>query len=128
MRTSAWITGAALLVFVGLFAPRVFTNTQTVTGRLIDLVCYAQDKDNTGNHHKGRGLNCALACVKGEGAPVGILTADGTLYQVTGPMTADNNAKLAPHLLHKVTITGDVGGKSELMTIAATDLKTVAAQ
>src|ERR1700675_4573025 len=105
MRKSASIVGAALAVRGGLLAQRVFTNTQTVTGRLIDLVCYAQDKDNTGNHHKGRGLNCAIACVKGEGAPVGMLTADGTLYQVIGSMTADNNAKLVPHLLHTVTIT-----------------------
>src|SRR5579862_7191936 len=114
MARSAWIAAVVLLAIGGFFAQRALTSTQTVTGRLIDLVCYAQDKDNTGNHHKGRGLNCAVACVKGEGAPVGILTPDGTLYQVIGSLTADNNAKLAPHLLHTVTITGDVNGKAEL--------------
>lgn len=128
MRTSAWIAAAALVLFAGVFARRAFTNTQTVTGRLIDLVCYAQDKDNTGNNHRNRGLNCAVACVKDEGAPVGLLTTDGTLYQVTGSMTADNNARLAPHLLHVVTITGDVTSRSELMTIAATDLKPASGQ
>ena len=34
--------------------------------------------------------------VKWEGQPVGLLTADGKLYQLAGPIVADNNAKLAP--------------------------------
>ena len=98
--------------------------TESVTGLLIDLACYAQDKSNTGNQHKNRGLICAQACAR-EGFPVGLLTAAGRVYQVTGSLAADSNAKLAPHMAHTVTLIGDVSEKDGRSTIAASDLKTI---
>jgi hypothetical protein len=54
-----------------------------------------------------------------------LLTADGKLYTVTGDLAANNNAKLVPHLSHKVELTGDVTEKNGTMTIAATSLKMI---
>jgi hypothetical protein len=48
-----------------------------------------------------------------------LLTADGKLYQITGPLAADNNAKLVSHVSHTVEITGDVTEKDGKMMIAA---------
>jgi hypothetical protein len=109
-------------------AAQVFGAPQSITGKLIDLACYRQDKANTGNQHVGKagilggGLICAQACAL-EGFPVGLLTADGKVYHVTGNLAADNNAKLVPHMAHTVTITGDVNEKAGEMTIAGNDLK-----
>jgi hypothetical protein len=94
----------------------------TVTGQLIDLACYPLDKVNTGNSHKGKGYNCAQACAR-EGFMVGLLTSTGKVYQVTGDLAADSNAKLVPHMAHSVTITGDVTEKEGQTMIAASDLK-----
>lgn len=120
MRKSAAVLASALFVTA---CSSAFAKTETVTGRVIDLVCYSGDRENTGNHHKGRGLICAQACARGEGQPVGLLTADGKVYQVTGGLAADNNAKLVPHMSQTVTVTGDVSEKDGLMMIAASDLK-----
>src|SRR5437016_6059620 len=98
--------------------------TETVTGQVIDLVCYTRNKANTGEDHD-RARACALACVKWEGQPVGLLTADGKVYQVAGELAAHNNAKIAPHLAHTVTVTGDVTRKDGMLIIAASDLKMV---
>jgi hypothetical protein len=99
-----------------------FGKSETVTGQLIDLACYSLDKDNTGNHHKHKGLLCARACAL-EGFAVGLLTADGTVYEVTGELTANTNAKLAPHMAQTVTLTGEVREANGKTTIAANDLK-----
>jgi hypothetical protein len=117
-------------VFIGaLFSvaltARAFANTETVTGQLIDLACYVLDKGNTGNAHQGRGYNCARACAK-EGFAVGLLTSDGKIYQVTGGLAANSNAKLVPHMSDTVTITGDVTEKEGQMMIAASQLKMIA--
>ena len=40
-------------------------------------------------------------------------------------VAANNNAKLVPHLSHKVELTGDVTEKGGTMTIAATNLKMI---
>jgi hypothetical protein len=59
------------------------------------------------------------------GLPLALLTADGKVYTVTGDLAANNNAKLVPHLSHKVELTGDVTEKGSTMTIAATNLKMI---
>lgn len=99
-----------------------FGKSETVTGQLIDLACYSRDKDNIGNHHKHEGLNCARACAL-EGFAVGILTPDGSVYEVTGELTANSNAKLVPHMAQTVTLTGEVREMNGKLTIAANDLK-----
>jgi hypothetical protein len=105
-------------------AASAFAKTQTVTGQVIDLYCYSRDNKATGMDHRD-GRECALACIKWEGQPVGLLTADGKVYQLAGAIVAGNNAKVAPHLTHTVTVTGDVVNRDGIMTITATDLTMV---
>jgi hypothetical protein len=99
-----------------------FGQRETVSGQLIDLACYSRDKDNTGNHHKNMGLNCARACAL-EGFAVGLLTPAGTVYQVTGGLAANSNAKLVPHMGEQVTLTGEVSDRDGRKTIVANDIR-----
>jgi hypothetical protein len=120
---------AALAVAALLFAlsASAFAATQTISGQLVDQVCYKMNKSNTGVNHKmpsGDEANCAVTCAK-MGQPVALLTSDGKLYTVTGDLAANNNAKLVPHLSHKVELTGDVTEKGGTMTIAASSLKMI---
>ncbi len=92
---AAIVTGSAL---PALAAP------QTLTGEVISLNCYSQNKRNVGKV----GYLCALGDVKWEGNPPALLTADGKVYQIAGPVVSDNNARVAPLLGHQVTITGEV--------------------
>ena len=109
-RISAGLTVAAFIASLG--AP-VLARTETVTGELVDQACYMKDKRNVGASHK----ECAETCAR-KGQPVAIVTAEGKVYQVTGALAAENNAKLVPHLAHTVEITGDVSEKNGKMTIA----------
>jgi hypothetical protein len=120
MRKSVALLCGALFVIV--FATSALAKTETITGKLVDLSCYAVNKEQTGNAHKGKGLICGQACAR-EGFPVGLLTADGKVYQVTGELAAHENAKLVPHIAQTVTITGDVSEKDGLAVIAASELK-----
>jgi len=113
----AGLTAAAFVVALG--AP-AFAKTETVKGEVVDLTCMMKDKKNVGASHK----ECADACAK-KGAPLGLLTADGKAYLITGGLAADNNAKLVPHVAHTVEITGDVSEKDGKMQIAADALKMV---
>jgi hypothetical protein len=101
-------------IVVSLVTPAVPAKTETVKGELVDQTCYMKDKKNTGASHR----ECAETCAKKE-QPVAVVTADGKVYQVTGPLAADNNAKLISHLAHTVEITGDVSEKDGRMMIAA---------
>src|SRR5712691_9500515 len=103
-------------------AATALAKTETVTGQVIDLYCYSRDKAATGMDHRD-GRECALACAKWEGQPVGLLTADGKVYQLAGALVADNNAKIAPHVTHTVTITGDVTEKDGVQILTAGDLQ-----
>jgi hypothetical protein len=94
--------------------------TETVKGQVVDQTCYAKDKANNGNDHKMPQdvTDCAVACAK-KGAPLALLTADGKLYQITGGLAADKNAKLVPHVSHTVEIKGEVTEKDGKKMIAA---------
>lgn len=96
--------------------------TETLTGEIISLSCYMNDRTKTG----AKGYVCALATVKWEGNPAGLLTADGKVYQIEGGLTANNNEKLWPLLSHTVTITGNVSEREGTSTIAADEAKDVA--
>ena len=48
--------------------------------------------------------DCAVGCAK-KGAPMALLTADGKVYQITGALAADMNAKIVPHVAHTVEVT-----------------------
>ena len=102
----------------------VFAKTETVTGQVIDLYCYSRDNKATGMDHRD-GRECALACIKWEGQPVGLLTSDGKVYQLSGGLVANNNAKIAPHLTHTVTVTGTVTELDGMQMIAANDVTMV---
>ena len=116
-RMFAGFTAAAFVVALG--AP-LLAKTETVKGEVVDQTCYMKDHKQVGAAHK----ECAETCAK-KGAPMALLTSDGKLYQITGGLAADNNAKLVPHITHTVEITGDVAEKDGKMTIAADSLKMV---
>lgn len=118
------LTGLTAAAFVAVLAMPVFAKTETVTGQLVDTACYSKDKANTGNEHKGMGATCAQDCAK-KGTPVALLTSDGKVYQVTGGLAANNNAKLVPHMSHTMEITGDVTEKDGKMMITANDIKMI---
>ncbi len=74
--------------------------TETVTGKVIDLVCHGRNPANTELDHDA-GRVCAIACIKWEGNPAGILaTSDGKLYQLTGGVLGKNNTKIADYRPH----------------------------
>src|SRR5262245_7078902 len=95
---------------------------RTVTGQVVCLVCYARNNANTGSDHD-TGRVCAEACIKWEGNPVGIVATDGKVYQLAGGVVANNNAKAAQHIAHKVTVTGEVYDKDGMTMMRADDLK-----
>ena len=124
------LAGLTVAVFVLALGTVAFAATQTISGQLIDQICYKMNKSNTGVDHKmpsGDEANCAATCAK-MGQPVALLTSDGKVYTVTGDLAANNNAKLVPHLSQKVELTGDVTEKGGTMTIAATSLKMISKQ
>jgi len=76
------------------------TEMQTLTGEVIDLMCYI-DHGATGEKHR----QCAETCIK-SGGPVGLLVGDKA-YLVIGehkPM----NEKLAPLAAQTITLKGNV--------------------
>jgi hypothetical protein len=116
------LLGIALIgVAAFAFAVMVFAKTETVTGEVISLSCYFQNKANIGQ----AGMLCAIATVKWEGNPAGILTRDGKVYQITGELAAHNNARLVPLIGRLVTITGEVYEKRGSPMIAAADAQVV---
>src|SRR3954471_24870889 len=123
-RTFAGLTIAAFVV--ALSAP-VFAATETVKGQVVDMGCYKADKSNTGVDHKmpkGDTKDCALGCAKA-GQPLALLTSDGKVYQISGSLAADKNAKLIPHISHTVEITGDTMNHGGKMMIMGESLKMV---
>ena len=114
-------------VVVALGGP-AFAKTETVKGRIIDVACYNMDKaNNAGKDHKmksGDTADCAAACAK-MGRPMAILTDDGKVYELTGGLAAEKNAKIVPHVSHVVEVTGEVAEKDGKMTISSDSLKMV---
>lgn len=106
---------------VGAWAAPAFAKTETVTGEVISLSCYFQNKANVGQ----AGMICAIATVKWESNPAGLLTEGGKVYQLAGSLVARNNAKVVPLLGHTVTVTGDVYEKDGMTMIAADEAKMV---
>jgi hypothetical protein len=119
MRRTA-VVAIALLLLV-LVLERAHAEQVTVTGQVIDLACYIVDKSNIGNAHKGKGKNCARACAA-EGFAVGVLTADGKVYHLTGDLSSHSNAKLISHMGQTVAITGEVKNENGQLTLVGTGL------
>ncbi|HYM21900.1 MAG TPA: hypothetical protein VEU08_01770 [Vicinamibacterales bacterium] len=118
--------GLTAAAFAIAFGSSLLAKTETVKGKIVDVGCYKMDKSNTGNNHKmpAEMSECATACAK-EGKPMAILTDDGKVYELTGGLAADKNAKIIPHIAHTVEVTGDVTEKGGRMTIAADSLKMI---
>ena len=122
-RMFAGLTVAAFVLALG--AP-LLAKTETVKGKIVDVGCYKMDKSNTGNTHKmpKEMTECAVGCAK-EGKPMAILTEDGKVYELTGGLAADKNAKIIPHISHTVEVTGEVTEKDGKTTISADALKMI---
>jgi hypothetical protein len=123
-----WLAGLAALAFVAVLAAPLVAATETVTGKVIDQMCYAKDKtNNAGADHKMPAdmAGCALACAK-LGRPMALLTTDGKVYTIKGGLAENMNAKLVGHIAHTVSITGDVVAEKDGTTsITAPELKMV---
>lgn len=120
---------AGLMVagFVVAGVAPAFAKTETVKGQIIDESCYKMDKANAAKDHKmpkGETADCAAICAKA-GKPMALLTADGKVYELTGGLAAEKNAKIIPHISHTVEVTGDVTEKDGKMMIAADSLKMI---
>jgi hypothetical protein len=114
--------GLIQMLLATLWIVPIFGATETVTGQLVDLACYGQDKANKGNEHKNRGMICAQACAR-EGFPVGLVTSEGKVYQVVGELAANSNKGLVPYVGQSVTISGEIGDSNGRLTLAAHQLK-----
>ena len=117
MRTFTSIVLLTGFSLAALASP-AFARTETITGQLIDQECYLMEKKVDADSA------CAISCAK-SGKPVALLTADGKVYQITGGLAANKNAKLADHMLKKVEITGDVNNQNGKLTIAADAFKSL---
>jgi type 1 fimbria pilin len=96
-----------------------FAADVSLTGELVDQACYLKDKSaNRGVGHQDCATNCAM-----KGQTVALVTDDGQVYAVAGDMTKDNNMILAPHMSHRVVITGVVSEDGGKKTITAATLK-----
>src|SRR4051812_35088659 len=117
---------AVLAAAVFAAGTSVFAAPEKITGTLVDETCYTKDHENIGNAHKGMGDTCAQACAK-KGQPVALVTDKGDVYEVMamGDLAGENNAKLVPHMAHKVTLTGEVMDMSGKKMIHATALTMV---
>lgn len=120
----AGLTVAAVVLALGVPA---FAKDATVKGQIVDMSCHNMDKSNTGVDHKmpkGETKDCAIACAKG-GKPLALLTTDGKVYEITGGLAADKNAKLIAHISHTVEVTGDVMDHDGKMMIMSDNLKMI---
>ena len=103
-RSAASLTVVTLVLVLEASAS---AQVQTLKGRLVDQVCYGIDNANIGDSHPGMAKDCATTCAQ-KGSSVALLTADGKVYELSGGLAANNNAKLVPHIAHIVQIRGRV--------------------
>jgi hypothetical protein len=91
---------------------------QTVTGRVVSVSYYGQNKARRGGGLDQR-LSDARASVKWEGMPAAIVASDGKAYQVAGGLAANNNAKIVEFVGQTVTVTGDASEQHGMLIISA---------
>lgn len=87
----------------------------TVTGEVIDLVCYL-DHAATGPKH----ADCAKTCIEG-GLPVGLKGKDGTTYILVGEHKAMNKT-LAPYAAKTITVRGKHVSRDGIHMIENTEI------
>ena len=122
-RMLAALTAAAFVVALG--AP-AFAKEETVKGQIVDQTCYLKEKAaNPGKDViAGEDKECAIECAK-KGQPMALVTSDGKVYQITGDLAANMNAKIVPHVLHTVEISGEVTTKDGMSSINSSSLKMI---
>jgi hypothetical protein len=91
------------------------TETKSVTGEVVDLMCYL-DHGAKGEAHKG----CATTCIK-SGGPVGLLSGD-QLYIIVGDHKPMNDA-LAAVAAQTVTLKGKVVERNGVKMIENAELQ-----
>ncbi len=115
------VSAAAVLVMLAAFAAVAGAAEQasvTVKGEIVDLACYL-DHGARGEGHR----MCAQTCLK-NGEPMGLLTADGTVYLLMAPhddATAFEQAKTLA--ADQVQVTGPVAEKAGIKAISVTQVK-----
>jgi hypothetical protein len=87
----------------------------TVRGEVVDVLCQRSDASHRGDAH----VDCALSCAR-KGAVLGVLTADGALYVITGEFTTEANRRLVPFVARDVVATGEIGETEDRRTIRIT--------
>jgi hypothetical protein len=95
---------------------------KTVHGEVIDTGCYLAHEAKGEKH-----IGCATKCIAG-GMPMGLLTAEGTLYLLTmNHDNADPYNKLKDMAGKMVNVTGPVLERSGMKGIEVIEFKPVAA-
>ena len=100
---------------LGLAAENAAAEEKTVTGEVVDLMCYL-DHGAKGEKHKG----CATKCIK-SGGPVGLLS-DDQLYLVIGDHKPMND-ELADKAAQTVTLKGKVVERNGMKMIENAQLQ-----
>jgi hypothetical protein len=102
------------LMLPGLALAAESGETKTLSGEVVDLMCYL-DHDAKGDKHKG----CAEKCIK-SGGPVGLLSGD-QVYLVVGDHKPMND-ELASKAAQTVTLKGKVVERSGMKMIENAEL------
>lgn len=89
--------------------------TKTVTGEVVDLMCYLDHGARGADH-----ADCAQTCVQ-SGGPVGLLTKDNQLYLVIGEHKPMNN-QLAPYAGKTITLSGKIVQRDGMKMIENTKI------
>ena len=85
---------------------------QTISGEIVDMACYMSGEERGPKHAK-----CAGMCVTG-GAPMGLLTKDGTLYLVVADHADEKPYEAAKKLAGGgATLTGTVTKKGGVQAL-----------
>lgn len=92
---------ASVLAALCLPSSNARAKDKTITGEVVDLMCYL-DHGAKGEKH----AKCATTCIS-SGGPVGLLTKDDQLYLIIGDHKPMND-KLAPLAGKTITLKGKV--------------------
>jgi hypothetical protein len=92
-----------------------------VRGLLRDVACPLQNQEGTSRKFNKK---CAMDCVKA-GAPIGILTDDGSLYLVISDTMPDvpQNEKVMPYVGKYVEVSGNVFERKGVRAIMIREIK-----
>jgi len=114
---TATVLGSAILASPAMLvaADDSKAETKTVTGEIVDLMCYL-DHGAKGDKHKG----CAEKCIK-SGGPVGLVSGDD-LYLVIGDHKPMND-ELSSLAAQKVTLKGKVVEKHGMKMIENAEIQ-----